>query len=154
MSFGAKRHRGSQWPFGIDYAWLACDVNGQIARFTNAGDGPIPTAVLDAHQFADRAEMLTRALPIVGEAEMRVSLPDPTDYRDIARRGLYAYDWLHADQSPLRGGYEIVSRPLRPLLLDELPVDLRQLAELVQFGPLPFRDCDLIYVAALVDCEW
>ena len=80
-------------PVGIDYAWLACDADGHVARFTNAGEGPVPTAVLAVRELADRVDSLTRDLPFVGRHEMRVSLPDPTDFSRLARRGLFGYDW-------------------------------------------------------------
>lgn len=68
-------------PVGLDYAWLACDAEGHVARFTNAGEGPIPVVVLANRELADRTELLTLSLPFVGEAEMRVSLPDLIDFR-------------------------------------------------------------------------
>ncbi len=140
-------------PIGLDYAWLACDAEGHVARFTNAGEGPIPVVVLANRELADRAESLTRVLPFVGDHEMRVSLPDPTDFSQIARRGLYGFDWQDATRTTGRGGcYEIVSRPLRPLRVEELPQELRRLAGVVQFGGLRFADSDTICVGRFLEC--
>lgn len=140
-------------PVGIDYAWLACDADGQVARFTNAGEGPIPLVVLAVRELADRAEVLTRGLPFVGKPEMRVSLPDPTDFRRTARRGLYGYDWRDTARTAGHSGcYEIVSRPTRPVRVEELPSDLRRLAELVRFSDLRFAGSDSIRVGRLLEC--
>jgi hypothetical protein len=46
-------------PAGIDYAWLACDAENCVARFTNVGEGPIPAVVLGARNLADCAETLS-----------------------------------------------------------------------------------------------
>jgi hypothetical protein len=137
-------------PIGIDYAWLACDADGYLARFTNAGKGPIPAAVLAVRELADRAELLTRSLPIVGGHEMQISLPNPNDFIDIAQRGLFGYDWQDAARTAgYTGCYEIVSRPLRPLRVEELPLDLRRLAELVRFEGLGFAGCDTVCLGRL-----
>jgi hypothetical protein len=140
-------------PVGLDYAWLACDAEGYVARFTNAGKGPIPVVVLANRELADQAEVLTGALPFVGGHEMRVSLPDPTDFSRIARRGLYGFDWRDVTRTTGRSGcYEIVSRPLRSLRVAELPLELRRLAEFVRFDGLRFAGSDTICVGGLVKC--
>jgi hypothetical protein len=140
-------------PVGLDYAWLACDAEGYVGRFTNAGEGPIPVVVLANRELSDQAEVLTRVLPFVGGHEMRVSLPDPTDFSRIARRGFYGFDWQDATRTSGRSGcYEIVSRPLQPLRVEELPPELRRLAELVRFDGLRFADSDTICVGGLLKC--
>lgn len=140
-------------PIGLDYAWLACDAEGHVARFTNAGVGPIPVVVLANRELADRADLLTRGLPFRGDYDMCVSLPDPTDFSQTARRGLYCFDWEDAHRTAGRSGcYEIVSRPLRALMVDELPQELRRLAELVRFDEVRFADSDPICVGRLLDC--
>jgi hypothetical protein len=140
-------------PIGLDYAWLACDAEGHVARFTNASVGPIPVVVLANRSLADQAESLSRRLPFVGGYEMRVSLPDATDFSQIARRGLYGFDWQDAARTRGRSGcYEIVSRPLRLLQVEELPQELRQLAELVRLSGLRFADSDTICLGRLLEC--
>jgi hypothetical protein len=140
-----------QLPIGLDYAWLACDAVDFVARFTNAGQGPVPVAVLAKRELADQAEMLMRNLPFVGGHEMQVELPDPTDFIRIAHRGLYAFDWQDAHRTTNHSGcYEIVSRPLRPLRAEELPPELRRLAELVRFDALRFADNDTICIGKFV----
>jgi hypothetical protein len=84
---------------------------------------------------------------------MPVCLPDLTDFCDIARRGLYGYDWQDATRKARKSGcYEIVSRPLQAIQVKELPPELRQLAELVRFGELRFADSDSICVGSLLEC--
>jgi hypothetical protein len=140
-------------PIGLDYAWLGCDVEGHVARFTNAGEGPGSAPVLADRERADRAEALTRALPFVGRPEMRVGLPDLTDFRRLARRGLYGFDWRDATRTTGRSGcYEVVSRPLRPLRVEELPPELQRLAELVRFDGLRFAGGEPIRVSEWFEC--
>src|SRR5262245_66067087 len=84
---------------------------------------------------------------------MGVNLPDPTDFSRIARRGLYGFDWQDATRIEGRSGcYEIVSRPLRPLRVEELRPELRRLAELVRFDGIQFADRDTIRVCSFVEC--
>jgi hypothetical protein len=141
-------------PIGLDYAWLACDTEGRVARFTNAGEGPIPIVVIANRELADEAEVLTRNLPFITDQEMRVNLPDPTDFIEIARRGLFGFDWRDATRVPAcrLGCYEIVSRPLRPVQVEDLPQELRWLAELVRLPGIRFADSEAINVDRLVEC--
>jgi hypothetical protein len=142
-------------PIGLDYAWLACDTDEHVARFTNAGAGPVPTAVLAVRELADRTESLVRTLPFVGKYEMRAGLPDSTDFIRIARRGLFGFDWRDGARTAGHSGcYEIVSRPLHPLRLKELPRELQQLAGLVRFESLRFVTSDRICVGAFLECVW
>lgn len=140
-------------PAGVDYAWLASDAEGHVARFTNVGEGPVPAAVLGMREMADRAEALCGALPFVGKPVMRVSLPDPTDFRRLARRGLYGYDWQDATRTAGHTGcYELLAVPTLAVRMEELPADLRRLAGLVRFGNLRFADSVAIDVRAIVAC--
>ncbi len=84
------------FPVGRDYAWLAMDASRHIGIFTNAGDGPIPLAVLANRGRTDRAEKVVLHLPERGGYEMLVKVPRPDDFIAFARRGLYAYDWQDA----------------------------------------------------------
>jgi hypothetical protein len=144
---------GMELPVGLDYAWLACDAEGRVARFTNAGQGPIPVIVLASREFSDAADSLIRLLPFVGEHEMRVSLPDSSDFSELARRGIYGFDWQDTHRTTARTGcYEIVSRPMRPLWVEDLPPQLRQLAELVRIGSTHFEDSSTICITGLLNC--
>lgn len=140
-------------PAGLDYAWFGYDADGYVARFTNAGAGPIPVAVLAAREIADRAEGLARLMPFVCEYEMRVNLPDPTDFINTACKGIFTYDWQDvvrtADQSQC---YEIVSRPIHPLRIDELPVELQDLAFLAPLAGARFGTDQRICVDMHLDC--
>jgi hypothetical protein len=140
-------------PIGLDYAWLACDADGHVGRFTNVAEGPVPAVVLAVRELADRADALTRSLPFVGRHQMRVSLPDPTDFIRLARRGLFGYDWQDATRTTGHTScYEVVSVPARALRVEELPPEMRQLAELVRFRGLRFADSNTIRVGGLLEC--
>src|SRR5438132_124105 len=99
-------------PHGRDYAWVALDAVGHVAVFTNAGEGPIPTAVLTNRQEADQAEELIHRLPQRGECQLLMTLPRPDDFIAFARRGLFAYDWRDVHQARDRTfRYELLARP-------------------------------------------
>ena len=141
------------FPVGWDYAWLATDAAGHIAIFTNAGEGPIPAAVLAVREAADCAERLVMALPERGDAELLVSVPRPDDFIAFARRGLFAYDWQDVHRrTGLLHRYELMARPTAPLTV-ALSGAIDQLARLVRFASLRFGESPCIappdYVACL-----
>jgi hypothetical protein len=151
-SFDQRRMTPMELPMGLDYAWLGCDAEGHVARFTNAGNGPIPAFLLANRHLADGVEALTRALPVVSDSEILMSLPNPTDFMEIARRGIYGFDWQDATRiSGRSGSYEIVSRPRSPLRLAQLPPALLRLVELVRFDGFRFSDSHTIDVASFLE---
>jgi hypothetical protein len=139
-----------RFPHGLDYAWLAVDAVGHVAIFTNAGLGPIPAAVLADREKVDRAEELVRQLPERCDYELFVTMPRPDDYVAFARRGLFAYDWedAHRKTGHTRR-YELVTRPNRPVLVEELDPAVATLAELVRFEQLRFAEHSSIEVTEL-----
>lgn len=59
-----------RFPTGADFAWLASDAAGHVAVFTNAGEGPIPRAVLE---LGDRADSGASSCPSQEATELRPS---------------------------------------------------------------------------------
>jgi hypothetical protein len=129
------------FPHGLDYAWLAADAAGHVAVFTNAGQGPIPIAVLADRRASDRVEPLVRALPERDEAHMLIDLPRPDDFAAFARRGLFAYDWQDSHRGAGRSDrYELLARPAVPITVEELRGEVAALIDKVRFESLRFDD--------------
>ncbi|MDR3619283.1 MAG: hypothetical protein P4L85_08030 [Paludisphaera borealis] len=135
------------YPLGWDYAWLAADAAGHVAIFTNAGQGPIPIAVLADRRASDHAERLVEALPERSDCQMLVALPRPDDFIAYARRGLFAYDWqdCHRDTG-WSHRYELLARPTAPVLVEELPGEVVALIGRVWFQSLRFAESMAIAV--------
>ena len=103
-------------PFNrVEYDWLATDLDGFVANISTAGFGPIPQAVEDAAiDFAQVDDRLSR-LPEVCNVDPDVGGPYQTkELLDIARRGIFVYDWAHTP-----GVYQVVGRPMVPLPANE-----------------------------------
>jgi hypothetical protein len=133
------------FPHGLDYAWLAVDAVGHVGIFTNAGQGPIPIAVLVDRITADSAEPWVKALPERAQCEMLITLPRPDDFIAFARRGLFPYDW--------RGVvYELIARPSSPVQIQELGSEIGRLAQRVEFNSLQFGKS--LFIAVPQDVEY
>jgi hypothetical protein len=141
------------FPHGWDYAWLATDSEGHVGIFTNAGEGPIPIALLAVREVADRAETLINGLPERGGASILVSLPRSDDFLGFAKRGLFAYDWrdVHRTSHPTHN-YELLARPASPLPIQETNADIEMLARIVRLASLRFSASSCIPVSEHVDC--
>lgn len=126
-------------PLGWDYSWLATDAAGYVAIFTNAGQGPIPIAVLADRRASDQAKTLIRALPERNDCHMLITVPCPDGFVAFARRGLFAYDWQDSHRDRTRSHrYELVARPAVPVKVDELAREVAALVGRVRFHS--FRD--------------
>jgi hypothetical protein len=133
-------------PAGLDYTWLAYDTTASIAVFSNAGLGPIPISVLTNRHVVDNADALINSLPVRGRCELLA--PVQGSYFDsVSQRGLFSYDWQDVHRTEAKSGcYEIVSRPLNPLLITDLPGALREIAGLA-LALLPIRFADTISIS-------
>ncbi len=101
---------------GIEFDWLAVDPSGALAVLTSAGYGPVPKAVREHVESVDAALELINTWPCVGGS---ISQPGDTgnhaDWRDLAARGFYAYDWKDSF-----GPYVRLAVPTTPLTVDNL----------------------------------
>jgi hypothetical protein len=122
---------------GLDCAWLATDDMDQIAVFTTAGEGPIPTAALAS---VESAEELIATLPETTQYELLVQLARPDDFIAFASRGFFAYDWfdIHRTNKESTNCYDLLAKPLRPITLSELPVSLQELASATRISGVTF----------------
>lgn len=108
----------------LDVAWIASDDLGQIGFFFTAGSGPIPASAL---QLVHESEESANELPIVSDVDLLVPLPRPDDYLNLARRGFYAFDWsdVHKTNLERTKSYELIARPIKPVLVANLPPRLQ-----------------------------
>jgi hypothetical protein len=143
-----------EYPYGVDYEWIASDAVGQVAVFTTGGAGPIPTWVLKNRVLADGGTELLDGLPIRGHHELRIVVPRPDDYIRWANQGLFTYDWtdVHRTAGLIRK-YEAFSRPTNAISVAEIPMGLRSLLEGVRFLNLRFSEAPTIDVPAVFQCE-
>lgn len=121
---------------GTEWDFLAVDQDGSLAILSTAGYGPIPSVVLNAASVVNAATGMLPELRMIGQSiDSRVDRAgDYSDWYELSRRGLYAYDWrVH------RGPYERVSTPTVALSLNGTPPGIAQAAELLR---LPFRFAD------------
>lgn len=69
-------------------------------------------------------------LPIIGEAQLSVQVPDPSSFLALSMRGLFVYDWtdIHRMHAEARRAYELVSSPSTCIGVQNLSITLRELA--------------------------
>ena len=122
------------------------DPEGLVAYFSTAGAGPIPKAAIED---ADKLEDVFYRIKELASTGPPVSVSDllnPPDWRDVAARGFFAYDWSLANKR-----YDLVARPSRSIRLSEIgSPSLRSLLERVR---LPIRIADAQFIPADLDLE-
>ncbi|MFB9684938.1 hypothetical protein [Amycolatopsis plumensis] len=115
---------------GIEFDWLAVDSSGALAVLTSAGYGPVPKAVSEHAEAVDAALERINTWPQVGDSISQPSeTGDYTDWRDLAARGFYAYDWKDSS-----GPYVRLAVPTTPLTVDNLTdTGIMQIVVLARF---------------------
>jgi hypothetical protein len=113
---------------GYDLGWFATDRDGHIGFFTSQGSEVVPASVLASKE---RWELLDRGihkLPSIGKGSLRWFVTgNREDWIEMARRGLYAYDFSeHYPGKAARGHYKRISSPSRPVGISSLALDLQQ----------------------------
>lgn len=133
------------YPDGIDCTWLGVDQFGAVAAFVTAGQGEIPSAIL-AGAIVDlrEIEFLMMALPVITDVNLRVTVPRPDDFIDIACRGLYVYDWSGSH-------YALVAEPKSAIQCSVLNDVLKSIAELAVFDSIDFSRQEVISVGSLME---
>src|SRR4051794_23444120 len=103
---------------GGEFGWFAVDGAGHVGHFATAGFGPIPSAVLA--RLEEMLELYERVLllPTIGEATGHLS-GRIDDWLEMARRGLFAYDWQHWS-----GPYCRAATPSVPTQVARLPAEI------------------------------
>ena len=144
----------ADYPYGVDYEFLATDAQGYVARFTTGGDGPVPVAILEQHKLNDAALEALYALPRVSKAHLLVALPRPDDFREIAELGFFGYDWqdVHRTGKSKTNLYEPISVPTTPCSASALPAVLQAALNLLRLPAARFSPDSAIDIQALVRC--
>ncbi|KQY29563.1 hypothetical protein ASD38_09505 [Caulobacter sp. Root487D2Y] len=117
------------YPSQIDCGWLVSDEVGHLAMLITAGEGPIPALALEGSRLPlDDLGGLVDALEICSEVEFVVDVPNPASFIDLARRGVFMFDWtdVHRTEAGQRGIYELVAKPRTPRGVVDLPPVLTQ----------------------------
>ncbi|WP_233840393.1 hypothetical protein [Dyella sp. 2HG41-7] len=124
---------------GLDVVWLAVDRLGQVAAFTTAGEGDIPDSAMI---HIGKSEELILSLPEISRVEVDAAYKRSDDFFSFAQRGFFAYDWSDAHRIASRrlGGYELVTRPVSPILLMALPIEVAEAVGLTVFQDVTFGE--------------
>lgn len=138
----------SEYPEGIDCAWVATDRLGHLAAFVTAGDGPIPSNLLsDRNTDIFEIETLLRELPRISEVNLLKQLKRPDDFIELAEKGIFVFDWVD-----LRGGgYELIAVPATPIGLESASDEVRRIASITCLQALSFAAVKRIEVERYVD---
>ncbi len=136
----------------IDMEWYAVDRKGQVAVFCSAGKGNLPEFVCADEERADslielfeRLEKRTDAVLIhtgMGLEFRRVA-------RDFSERGLFYFDSDDASEegiAHLHDFYTRISDPTVPLLLSQLPENIRALLEPNRLDVEDFSETGVLFV--------
>jgi hypothetical protein len=121
---------------GLDVEWLGCDGHGHIALFTTAGAGFVPPGLLAdvaLHDAALAAIAAQRERTVATWTTRLHRAGRTAPWRDVVRRGLFAYD-CH----PNGGPYRRCGVPRAPVTVDELPVLAQRAARSVTMTAIAF----------------
>jgi len=136
------------YPGGLDCFWIGCDSAGNVGMFLTAGRGPMPAAVLSAHNFEEvDFEQAAMELPAIGDAQDVHEMWASDDFNELARRGIFVFDWSDAmaAKTVKHRGYERMAAPTRPLQLEDLHSFLRDAAVLATIPDTDFcRDAVVV----------
>ncbi len=131
---------------GGEFDWFAVDGVGHVGHFATAGFGPVPTAILA--RLGELRELNERfiALPAIGDATGH--LPGQIDdWLEMARRGLFAYDWQHWS-----GPYRRAATPSLPVQVAELPPVFRQSLSVIVWPGVRFAESWALRPEELCPC--
>lgn len=111
-----------------DIDWFATDSNGHILHVASGG-GILPESVASSQEVLLELHQYFLTLPDIEVAEVANGAEEASSYQSFARyarRGLFSFEKtrLH-ERADTR--YHLVARPLRPLLVAELPKNIAQL---------------------------
>lgn len=114
----------------VDCAWLVSDIASCLAVVVTAGAGPLPESVFGGPVDLFDLEYRLLQLPVVGEANALIEEGDVTSFLDLARRGLFVFDWtdVHLTGRAKIDAYQLVAVPEFAIRTSDLPADLGAVA--------------------------
>lgn len=96
--------------------WVGVDAVGVLGYFSTAGCGPIPANVARESELFRSLPEDVLALECRGHAiQQQAAEWDISEWLEVARRGLFAYDWDVEKRS-----YNLIARPSSPLALKDV----------------------------------
>jgi len=131
-----------------EFDWFATDGAGHVGHFATAGFGPIPAIVLERlEELRKLDERILQQVPVIGEASGH--LPGRVDdWLEMARRGLFSYDWQHWD-----GPYRRAATPSRPITITDLPAALSDAVRIVAWPDVRFAELTDLRPEKWCTCE-
>ena len=125
---------------GTEFDRFAVDQNGCIGHFATAGYGSLPKNVLENLSAYQEAEAYLLTLPFITNAVLPDKIEgDKTDWINMAKRGLFSYDWQHWN-----GQYKLIAYPAEPISLSVLSACLQDMLKEVRFDTLRFDQSNTI----------
>jgi len=111
----------SQYPVGLDFAWVGRDELGHVAAFITGGCGPIPETALWQVALSTSPEETLLGFPVCGAARLLVSYSNMQSFEDLATRGVFVYDWsdVHRVAVAETNRYQLVAAPANPLSVEQ-----------------------------------
>ncbi len=103
--------------------WIGVDRVGQLGVFTAIMDAPVPEVVgLSYEWYMELREHIDRLDESIAADLMTKEDGDFSDWLTYARKGFFAFDFLdvHRTQEPRLDQYDLIARPMEPILLDDL----------------------------------
>lgn len=92
---------------GCEFDWLALDQNGLPGYFSTAGEGWIPSQILDLSGDPEDPAKLVSRLPDRGAPTVLYKGKGVvTDWIQVGRKGIYAFDWNRSAER-----YELIASP-------------------------------------------
>jgi hypothetical protein len=132
---------------GGEFDWFAVDGAGHVGHVATAGFGPVPANVLARLTEASELPERVLTLPAIGEATGH--LPGRIDdWLEMARRGLFSYDWQHWS-----GPYRRAATPSVPVHVADLPVEVRRTVSLVVWPGVRLAESLVVRPEELCPCE-
>lgn len=132
---------------GREFDWFAIDSAGHLGHFSTAGFGPVPTCVLERFVEADSLPEEISRLPVSGEATANLS-GNVTEWMEMARRGLYSFDWGRPN-----GSYRRVATPHVPIHVSAVPLQVFAAQSIAKFPGVCFSELVQFWPERECACE-
>lgn len=140
--------------FTRDWDWYAVDQDGHVGHFTSAGMRTLPKSVKNDRDATELvAKYFFEQAPVSGKWSLRAGVEKDCggwekqgleryvrDFALMATKGLFSFD---TDVIQGEGRYYLVAIPARPLSVDDLPVNIKEILSHT-IAPLRLKDCAYI----------
>lgn len=128
---------------GIDLVWVCVDKDGYIGAFVTAGIGEIPEIILENNNLLfEKIEDEILSLNKSSNVILTAQLPKSEDFMEIAKRGIFVYDWdnYHQEYSSQPQAYELIATPTTPITVSNISdPNLKFFLESTQQHSLSFK---------------